>query len=99
MPQAWIQKFNDRISSGIPDAVVVYEGRATWLEFKVGQRAVTMIQVETLRRLQRGYVVRWRNGKGSHRLIFLGPYRIRDGSEVLTFNELVENLEIICKTS
>jgi hypothetical protein len=34
LPQAVIIKFNDQRTSGIPDVVIVNEGRATWLEVK-----------------------------------------------------------------
>jgi hypothetical protein len=100
MPQAWIQKFNDRISSGIPDAVVVHEGRATWLEFKVDYRKVTTIQHETLKLLKRGYVVRyWKEKIYWVTLIDINNPALIEGRhyQFTTFERLTEVLEAICR--
>lgn len=40
MPEAIIYKINDRVTVGIPDAVITYHGRTLWIEAKctVGNR-------------------------------------------------------------
>lgn len=58
LPKAVIWKHNDRFTAGIPDLSVTHEGRTTWLELKVNQRAVTLLQQIMLKRVH-GYTVRW----------------------------------------
>lgn len=94
MSSAVIFKFNDRFTSGIPDCAIVYDGVATWFELKVNYNAATRIQVETLRLLKRGYIVRWLGGEAfvSHvkepvETQAQGPY---------SFRQLVEKIELIC---
>jgi hypothetical protein len=60
----WTYKINDRIRSGIPDAVVIRDGRVTFIEFKVGTpprlpKLLRPAQLWTLRELaQTGVNVR-----------------------------------------
>jgi hypothetical protein len=100
LPTAVIWKLNDHFTSGIPDAVVVYEGIATWLEFKLNDNRATKIQWETLRMLERGWIIYWytKGIKGAvvcHVttqpqncfIAFSGP-----------FDELVDYMVNVCKT-
>jgi len=97
LPTAVIWKLNDRFTSGIPDAVVVYKGRATWIECKVKNNPLTVIQFETLRRLHRGYLVRWDRNFGFYGHIpLIGRWSSYEGP--FNFERLLEGLEMICKT-
>ena len=93
---AVVFKINDRFTSGIPDAVVVLEGIATWLEFKCEDRKVTAIQNETLKRLKRGYVVRHK-GPASYVHLVTSEYPVIDGP--FKFDELVDHLVRICQSN
>jgi hypothetical protein len=103
MPNAIIWKLNDRFTSGIPDAVVVYEGRATWLEMKIGTNSVTPIQWETLYKLKRGYVVSWNNpirmGTVGWITFSWHAHCYVDACASCPFNYLVDYLERLCKSS
>ena len=92
LPKATIWKPNDRFTSGIPDVVVIYGSLTTFLELKVGRRAPTILQWETLKRLERGYLVAWRDGRWQ--VTHAASARIALGN---TFEGLVNELEELCQ--
>ena len=104
MPNAVVWKLNDRFTSGIPDAVVVYEGMATWLEMKMKHGPLSAIQYETLKRLKRGYVVRYFPEQIWVSLMTESYGPETEGISAVgqgvfeTFAQCVMRLECICKT-
>jgi hypothetical protein len=99
MPSAVVWKLSDRFVTGMPDAVVIYDGIASWFEFKVGVNQVTKIQIETLARLKRGYLLRYIS-KDSWEITKAvkgnpgSPFYFGYGQ---TMDELIWCLENICK--
>jgi hypothetical protein len=85
MPGAVVWALSARFITGMPDAVVVYEGRTTWFEMKIGSNPLTKIQFETLRRLRRAYEVRWDRNAG-----VIGAVLYKD------FDSLVEAMVRLC---
>lgn len=93
MPQAEVWKMSDMWASGRPDVMVSYKGMCTFFELKCENRPLERIQLETLKRLFRGYVIRYKNKSYtvSH------PSGIDDLVIMATFEELVAHLVKICR--
>lgn len=52
LPSAWVYHPSDRFVSGIPDLLIVWRGRMTAIELKVGKNRASKIQVFTLQKIQ-----------------------------------------------
>ena len=91
LPQAVIVKWSDRFTCGMPDVMVSLNGVVTWFELKVGGNPATLIQLETLRKLKRGYLVRWHKGSAS---IMYVQYLAEEPP--YEFSVLVERIIQIC---
>lgn len=98
MPQAVIFKISDRFTSGIPDFVVIHEGLATWFELKVKNNKPTLIQWETLRRLRRGYLVKWHAGYGAYLHVVTSMNEASKFVEgPFVFSKLIEHIVSLCR--
>lgn len=93
MPQAEVWKMSDMWAAGRPDVMVSYKAICTFFELKTKDRPLERLQHETLKRLVRGYVVRFKNSSYtvSH------PCGVDDAVIIPTFDELVAYLVRICR--
>lgn len=51
-PKGYYIKFNDRLTSGIPDLIFIKEGRHIWIELKYGKNKCSWIQESEFERMR-----------------------------------------------
>lgn len=102
MPDAEIDKYNDRSTKGIPDFSVVWDGITTWFEVKLtsNKKMFEPIQYEKLRRRMRGWYlfINDYNRYELRHIVTRWPYQTHKPAPGLTFAEGAQEIVKICRT-